>query len=195
MTLLRQDGNDLFDRRKKAHVEHPIRFVEDEGFEAIQSHIALSHQVEQPARSGDEDIDASSQCPLLRCVANATDDDGLTQLEATTVGREALVNLLCEFPCRSENKYAWLLGDNGSHRLSQTVEDRQRKCRRFPRSGLSTAEQIATGEQVRNGLRLDWRRGRVVFSFKCQSDWLDKFKISKRRRVQTKFLSWLNGHS
>ena len=115
MTLLRQDRDDLLDRRKEAHVEHPVRFIKDKCFEAIESHVALPHQIQQATGGRDENIDASCQRPLLWCVTDATDNDGLPQLEATTVCGEALVDLLCQLSRRSKNEYARFLGDNRPH--------------------------------------------------------------------------------
>ena len=43
---------------KEAHVEHAIRFVEDEKFDVVELAVALLHVIEQTAGRGDEDIHA-----------------------------------------------------------------------------------------------------------------------------------------
>jgi len=42
----------------EAHVEHAVAFVEDEDFDLMSVTAALVHQIEQAARSRDENFDA-----------------------------------------------------------------------------------------------------------------------------------------
>ena len=54
---LRDDPADVVD---EAHVEHAVGFVEDEDFDAIELDGALLHEIEQPSRRRDQDVDAGA---------------------------------------------------------------------------------------------------------------------------------------
>ena len=53
----------------------------------------LAHQVDQPAGRGDEDLDALSQGPGLRALADAAEDHRVPQAGVASVGAEALADL------------------------------------------------------------------------------------------------------
>ena len=60
---LRHGGDDLADVADEAHVEHAVGLVEDEDRDAVEPHVALGDQIEQPAGRGDQDIDAALRAP------------------------------------------------------------------------------------------------------------------------------------
>jgi hypothetical protein len=51
-------GADFLDVGDEAHVEHPVRLVDHEQVAAVQHDLAAAEQVHQPARRGDQDVDA-----------------------------------------------------------------------------------------------------------------------------------------
>jgi hypothetical protein len=53
----------------------------------------LLHQVEQPARRRDENLDATLQVADLRPLADAAEDDGMSQARMPAVGSKALADL------------------------------------------------------------------------------------------------------
>ena len=57
---------DAADVGEKAHVEHPVRLVEDEDLDPLQARIRVLEVVEQPARRRDDDVGASAERGLLR---------------------------------------------------------------------------------------------------------------------------------
>ena len=62
----RQFGDHAPQVGQEAHVEHAVGFVQHEDFDGAQVDEALVHQIEQPARRGDQDIDAVPQVADLR---------------------------------------------------------------------------------------------------------------------------------
>ena len=57
---------DALDVREKAHVEHAVGLVEDEGLDLVQLDDLLTHEVPQAARRRDEDVRAALDCLDLR---------------------------------------------------------------------------------------------------------------------------------
>src|SRR5437588_553597 len=68
---LRDDPADVVD---EAHVEHAVGFVQHQRLDAAQIGAALTHQVEQPARRGDDDLDAAAEGLHLRVLVDAAKD-------------------------------------------------------------------------------------------------------------------------
>ena len=61
------------DVRQKAHVKHPVGFVEDEKFHLVELQRALLQMVEQAAGCGDYDVRAGLEFVVLLAVAHAAD--------------------------------------------------------------------------------------------------------------------------
>ena len=51
--LLRQSRDYPLHVSYEAHVEHPVDLIQDEELDPFQLYVALVHQVQEPARSGD----------------------------------------------------------------------------------------------------------------------------------------------
>lgn len=58
LVLVYEAANDEFDVRDEAHLEHFIRFVEDEGSDVCQAKRSVTKQVDEPSRSGHEDVNS-----------------------------------------------------------------------------------------------------------------------------------------
>ena len=69
----------LPDIGQEAHVEHPVRLVEDEDFQVRKVDRSLVDMVEQPAGAGDDDLDAGAQFLDLRVHAHAAVDRAAAQ--------------------------------------------------------------------------------------------------------------------
>ena len=59
--FMNQTGDDKFHITDEAHIEHFIGLVEDKGPNLAQPQGTVIEKVDEPARSGDEDMDAVSQ--------------------------------------------------------------------------------------------------------------------------------------
>ena len=58
LTLARTTFDDAAHIGQKPHVEHPIRFVQDEDFDPVKPNHAALHLIEQATRRRHEDVDA-----------------------------------------------------------------------------------------------------------------------------------------
>ena len=56
----------------EAHVEHAIRFIENESLDLIDGDIALLHQVEQSPWRGDQNVGGLLEFSDLRYCGNST---------------------------------------------------------------------------------------------------------------------------
>ena len=60
---------------QEAHVEHSVGFIQDQVFGFAQSAMALAQVVQQPARGGDDDINAALERIDLAAIAHAAKHD------------------------------------------------------------------------------------------------------------------------
>ncbi len=93
MTLAGQLGHNPLQIGQKAQVKHPIGFVQDKSFQAVQIHVALLHKIQQPAWCRDHNLHAAVQGANLSILIDAAEDNRLTKFEIATVGLKALANL------------------------------------------------------------------------------------------------------
>ena len=129
-----QLGDDPANVGHEAHIEHAVRFVQDEDLDSAQVDEPLVHQVEQPAGRGNEDIDAPLQGSRLRVLADTAEDHRFTEAGVQSIRPKAVADLRSQFPGGREDQSPnppspsprWILG------LHQTVQNGQRECRGFP---------------------------------------------------------------
>src|SRR5690606_7766928 len=99
-----QACDDAFDIMYKSHVEHAIGLVEDEIPDILKRNMALLHQVEQTAGSGNQNIDAFAQLIDLTDLRHAAKNDEVTQFQKSTVGLEAVADLNGELTCWGQDQ-------------------------------------------------------------------------------------------
>jgi hypothetical protein len=61
-----QAGDDSPEIRQEPHIEHAVRFIQDQRVQVVEGRLILPHMVQKPARRGDQDLDAGPQRPFLR---------------------------------------------------------------------------------------------------------------------------------
>lgn len=88
----------------EAHVEHTVRFIEDEGLNPGDIRQLLPHQVPQAPRGGDENIDAAAKRVLLWLLRNAAENNGAFYVLILAVGGKAVVNLERKLPRGSDDE-------------------------------------------------------------------------------------------
>ena len=144
----RQDAPDV---RQEAHVEHVVRFVEDERFDLAEIEEALLHQVEHATGAADDDLGTAAQRVDLRLLRAATEDRG--GLDARVLGEHADlgVDLDGELARRREDEDERAL----ARLFDQTLQDRQRERRRLAGARLGEAHDVAAVHCGRDGLGLD----------------------------------------
>ena len=146
----------------EAHVEHTVGLVEDEDREPLEADMALPHEVEEPARCGDEDVEAAGKGCDLRPLVDAAVDDGMTECQVAAVGAKALVDLDGELAGGCEHQGPHEAAPDGRMRCGQAVQDRKREGGRLAGAGLRDADEVSSREEMRDGLRLDGRRPLIV---------------------------------
>ena len=82
--------DDAADRRQEAEVQHLVGLVEHQNLGAREHDVALGDVVEEPARRGDQHVDAARQRLHLGPVADAAEHDRDGEAEMAAVGAEAL---------------------------------------------------------------------------------------------------------
>ena len=102
--LLRNQIDHLADVLDESHVQHPIRLIEHEGFDLIESDVSLVDQVQQSSRSCDEYIDSFAQGTDLPCLLDSSVDHGVSKLQFSSVGGKALADLHRQFPSGAEHE-------------------------------------------------------------------------------------------
>ncbi len=164
---LRCEQRDALDIVDEAHVEHPVGLVEDQRLQRRKIDPAALEVVDETARCGNDDLGAAREIAVLyRVRCPAVDADGLDP-EAAAVAQRLLGDLLRQLARRSEHQDARgrdaMATCAGAHsRRGEPLQRRQYERRRLAGAGLRRADQVASGEQMRNRLRLDRRGLRVT---------------------------------
>ena len=127
----------------------------------IEPDVALVEMIEQPAGSGDDDIHARVESADLRAGGDAAENHGGGQPKSTAVDAEAVIDLARQFTGGRQHEHAARAARGSPAIVGQPLEDRQRESCGLAGAGLSDPHEVATGEDVWDRLRLDWRRRRV----------------------------------
>ena len=104
LPFVRRGRDDPPQRHDEAHVEHLVGFVENQDLDAAQIDVALLHQVLEPARRGDQDVDALLQRPHLRTLPDAAVDDRVAETGEFAVGAKAGADLGGQLARRCEHQ-------------------------------------------------------------------------------------------
>ncbi len=106
---LPREGNELADSldvRNEPHVEHAVRLVDDEDFDAGQKQLAALEEIEEAAGRGDQHIDAADDLDFLIAEGDAADQQRHVEFVIDAVADEAFFDLRREFAGRLENQRA-----------------------------------------------------------------------------------------
>ena len=171
--------HDLADIVHKAHIEHPVGFIEDQEFDRIEPDMPLLHEIEQPPGRRNQNVEPTNQRSDLRLLADTTEDHGLTQREVLAVGAEFLTDLDSKLTGRRQDQGARFAGcfvgavvitvfnivavvAGGAIVAAwprQLLKNGQRKSRGFAGACLGNTQHVTPGEKLRDGSRLDRRLG------------------------------------
>ncbi len=165
LALRRDELDDPADVRQEAHVEHPVRLVEDEDLDLREVDGLLADVVEEPARRRGEDLYAGSKLLRLRIERDPAVDDRGPERDGPAVDPDELVALHRELARGHEDEDPDGMSRRREARVrvvSEAVEDRQEECRGLAGPGLGRREDVATREHLRNGRLLDRGGGLVA---------------------------------
>ena len=116
--------------------------------------------VEHPARGAHNNLGATLEAANLRSkVLAAVNGQYMEVAELAGVGREGLCHLDGQLSCRSQYQ------DLGFSNVGvDAAQQRQGKGCGLAGTGLGNAQQVVTGQEGRDGLRLDGRRSFIANS-------------------------------
>ena len=86
-------ANDAIELRRESHVEHSVRFVENEYLEIVERNVLALHVIQQSSGCSDHDIDATTERFRLGLDTNAAKDRHYSQLRVLPVLAEARLHL------------------------------------------------------------------------------------------------------
>ena len=163
LALMRKGPHNAADVWQKAHVEHPVSFIENEKFQPGEISEPLAHKIQQATGRGDHDVGTVAQGVLLGDFADAAEDGGNAQAKVACVDPYIFFNLDDEFASRRDNEHAGATGRRWRIRFRfQPGQYRQGKGGGLAGACLSNANQVMASEDQRDGRGLDWRRFSVA---------------------------------
>ncbi len=134
--------------------------------------------VEQPARSGDQHVDAAGQFGILIAERDAADQKCHVEFLACAILVELLLDLRSKFARRFENEGARHSCPGAA--LFEHGEHRKDEGRGLAGAGLGDAENVAARQDVGDRLFLNGGRGGVAGSRNCGENLVGKTKMGKR---------------
>ena len=146
----------------EADVEHPVDLVQHHHLDPVEPDRAMVHVIDEPARRGDQDVDAARHDPLLAAHVDAAEDDGGGQPQVAAVGLEALLDLARQLARRGQDQDPAAVRRGRPAVGGEAVQDRQRERRGLAGAGLGDAQEVAAFQDVGDRLGLDRRRRGVV---------------------------------
>ncbi len=161
LALLRQQLDDAANIRDEAHIQHAIGFVEHQHLNLGKIHAALLREIQQPARSGDQNIATVAQGGDLRIDADAAEHLIGPQRHVFPIVARALRHLCGEFASGREQQRPRRALVALRLIRRETLQNGQHEAGRFAGAGLRSRENIAAREDGRDRLKLNGGR-RVV---------------------------------
>mmetsp|Transcript_13906 Transcript_13906/g.44638 ORF Transcript_13906/g.44638 Transcript_13906/m.44638 type:complete len:372 (+) Transcript_13906:703-1818(+) len=157
-----QMADDLPQLRLEAHVEHPIRLIEDEVPHISRADRLVAQHVVEPAGRAHHQVQLSSEhqhLPLLQVLSHAPEHAGGAAAKGGGEGPRLLVDLLRQLARRRQHKRERATG--GPVRLASgggLPEEREQEAERLPRPRLRNRNHVAPRQRQRQRLRLDRAR-------------------------------------
>jgi hypothetical protein len=153
LPVLRQEADNFLDVRDEAHVQHAVRFVDDQHAAIGEQQAAALEQVEQAAGGGDQHVHTLHERVLLIVQAFAADQQRVVQLQVFAVKDEILRNLKCQLAGRLQDEAARHAGAGAA--AVQDVQHGEREAGGLAGASLRHTHDVTSGQDDRNGLRLD----------------------------------------
>ncbi len=155
LALLRGGVEDPAHRGEEAHVGHAVGLVDDDDLDHAEVDDPLRDEVLEPARAGDQDVDAAAHRPALRLVADTAVDGEDGAVAHVGERGQLTLDLRGELTGRCEHEGTRLLG----LRPADPVDERDAEGDGLAGTGGGAAAHVATGEQVGDRELLHGERG------------------------------------
>jgi len=155
LAFSRHRGHDATNGLDETHVQHAITLVEHQGLNAIQPHMSLLHEIKQATGRGHQDLGPAPDAIHLRLLTDAAEHHHVAQGKVAAIGGKAFAD--CEASSRvgASTRARGPAQTLAPGAAGQAGQDGDGKGSGFAGAGLRAAEQIAAGQEKRNGLRLD----------------------------------------
>ncbi len=146
-----QDAPDI---GKKAHIEHPIGFVQDQVLEPAELCVRGPKMIQQPARGADNHVNAAPKRVLLRSHPDAAEHGRRGQRRMHREIVQVLHDLRRQLTRRRQHERP----RRSARFVDETMEDRQKKGRGLAAAGHRACQQVVSGHGEWNGVGLNGRR-------------------------------------
>ncbi len=133
-----------FHLRQEAHVRHAIRLVDDESRDLAESDRFTVRQVDEPARSRDDDVGAFGELAGLAIEVGAAVDREHPPVNCLRENLEHVGDLNRELARRYEDERRRCAGSGAR----SSHEHGQAECERLARAGLRLAAHVTTRQRV-----------------------------------------------
>ena len=150
----RQFGEDLAYVVDETHVEHTIRFVQHQYFQAVEFHCVLLIEIQQAPGSGYQNIGTATQALHLRIDLHTAEYHGGSERQILAVGGHTFGDLGGQFPGGGQYQGAYLVVTGGLTG-AQALQQGQGKTGGLAGAGLGSSHDIAAAEYGGDGLGLD----------------------------------------
>ncbi len=158
LAIARQNCRNAADGWQKAHVEHAIGFVENQGLHLFEAHQPAAKEIFQTSGRGYDDPRSGAQGLNLRLLGQAADDEGS--------GRKLLVAQLFVLLVNLHRKFARGHQDQrfrvARRSLQQALNQGHQERKGFARAGLGGGQDVSTRKCVRDRFRLDGGGGSEI---------------------------------
>ncbi len=140
LPVRRQQFADFFNIRDEAHIEHAVGLVDHQNLYAVQHQFAAPEMIQQPARCGDQNIDATVNQFRLVVKGYAANQQGHTKLVIFPIDFKILTDLHGQFPCGFKNQRARHARLGAP--LCQQINHRKREAGGFAGAGLRDTQNV-----------------------------------------------------
>jgi hypothetical protein len=155
LPVARHGGENRLEVVGETHVEHLVRFVENEHLDRVERERPTTDVIQRTTWCRHDDIDAALEGTQLLRHRLSTVDRQNPHAEWSPVLMDGLGDLHRELARRNENESAYRL--SAVVRRSDALEQRQGERSGLPRSGRGLPEHVASSEERRNRFALDIR--------------------------------------
>ncbi len=152
LSFYRQLGDDALDVGHESHIEHPVRFVEDQRADGVQADSPPVDKANQSARTCHDDPGAAESLDL-RVHADAADDNGAGH--AGLLPRALKLSLICNASSRVGARIRTLGAFLVGRGTQKTLQDRQRKGCGLAGARLGQSHDVMPRKYLRDGLSLN----------------------------------------
>lgn len=186
LALLGAALHDAAHIRQEAHVQHAVRFIEDEVLHLIETDGAAVQVIDKPSGSSHQDVHSTFKLIHLLTVADTAEDDNGAQIGETGEITEGGLHLGSQFTGGFQHQHARCGGG-----FFQLGKDGQGKGSRLASTRLGTANHVFTGQNQRNsaqlnGGRLDITHGLDAFHHRAGQTQLCKTHSAPWAKYRTK---------